>query len=150
MLNLSHTISATTIASMKATLQSIAELKGRTLFVFDEDNLADQVKGISSLPAVGIIYDGMRAVPEQGTGKMGMSAEIVLSLVVINRSNDILSTDQTKVETLEILDAIRTKLLGTRSPTGHFWRFMVEAAASQSKGMVFWVTRWTCPVQLTP
>jgi hypothetical protein len=136
------------VASLKLTLQSIAELKGRTLFVFDEDNLSDQVKGIGSLPAIGIVYEGMRATPEQGTGRMGMSAEMVFSLVLINRSNDIVSSDQTKTETLVILDAIRSKLLGTRSPTGHFWRFVVEAAASQSKGVVFWVTRWSTPVQL--
>jgi len=128
-------------------LQSIADLNGKALFVFSEDDLLDKIKGVT-LPAVGIVYEGMRSMPEQGTAKVGISCELVFSLAVINRP-EVLSKADTKTVTLNLLDQIRQTLLVTRSPTGHYWKFVVEAATSVRNGTVFWVSRWSTPIQLT-
>ena len=129
-------------------LQSIADFKNKNLFVFDEDDLADKIKGVA-LPAAGVMYEGMRSLSEAGSNtKIGLSAELVFSIMVISRAENIANVDS-KTPLLNLLDEIRKSLLGTRSPTGHYWKFVVEAATRESKGMVFWVQRWQTTIQLT-
>jgi hypothetical protein len=136
------------VEHIRTSLQSIALLKKKILFVTDQESLMDQAKGVGSLPACGIIYDGMRAVGETGSGRTGGMAEMVFSLVLINRDTDIVSTDQTKNTSILILDQMRALFLDKISPTGHRWKFVVEAAAAENKGTVFWVQRWQAPVGL--
>lgn len=139
------------VESLKTTLQSIPYLKGKVLFVTNEESAIDQMKGVNSFPSAVVIYEGMRAVPEQGqTAKIGISGEMVFSIVVLNRDTDILQTDQTRITSIAIMDKLRSVIMGTRSPTGHFWRFMVEAPALERNGVVLWVQRWTTPYQAKP
>jgi hypothetical protein len=139
------------VMSMKEIVQSIAALQGKVVFVVDQDDLVAQLKGVRSFPAAGIMYEGMRSRENDGqTAKLGISADMVISIVVVNRGSDILNTDQTKLTSITLLDQIRGKVIATRSPTGHFWRFVVEAAAAENEGVVFWVQRWSTPVQVAP
>jgi hypothetical protein len=59
------------------------------------------------------------------------------------------STD-TKVPIMNLLDSVRFAMLGTRSVTGHFYEFLLEAPAESKKGLIFWAQRWQVPIQLTP
>lgn len=148
-------IASQIITQAIAVLQSIAQLQNKVVFVYDDDDLADKLKGVKTYPAVGIIYEGMRAVMTPGesykatTGKLGMSAELVISFVIAQQPETIVATDA-KTPVIILLDAIRSSMMGTRSATGHLWRFVVEAPAVKSKGLAFWVQRWSVPVQLPP
>jgi hypothetical protein len=136
------------VTDLSTRLQSIADLDNKVLFVFGQNDLEDKIKGAKFLPAVGVVYEGTRAIPDPGvTAKLGGSAEAVFSLLVINRPDNLFNAD-IKTSTLNLLDTIRSKILATRGPTGHFWRFVVEAAADEQKGVVFWVQRWSIPIQL--
>ena len=134
--------------AMLASMQSIAKLNNKVLFSANEDSFLDNIKGVKSFPAGFVLYEGMRATPEQGSLKIGGMAEMVFSLVVVSRDTAILSTDQAKDEAIKILDALRHGLLGVTSPTGHKWKFLVEAAASERDGALFWVQRWSTPISL--
>jgi hypothetical protein len=79
-----------------------------------------------------------------------MRLPIVISIVLIDTGEGIRRTDQTKVKAITLLDTIRSTLMATRSPTGHFWRFLVEAPAQLKSNMVVWVSRWSTPYQTTP
>jgi hypothetical protein len=80
---------------------------------------------------------------------MGLSAEIVLGFVLVEKGDEIHSTEQKKVRAIEYLDAMRYQFIGQRSTvTTHFWHFLVEAPAALRTGAVCWVQRWTLPVQM--
>jgi len=127
-----------------------ADLTGKVVVAYDENDLLDVLKGVKSLPAVGIVYEGMRSMTEQGpTARVGLSAEIVLGFVLVERGDEIHNTLQKRVRAIEYLDAMRLQFMGQRSQvTKHFWKFMVESPAALRTGSVCWVQRWSLPVQL--
>lgn len=135
------------VAAMQAAVQSIAELENKSVHILNEDNLLDRLKGVA-LPAAGILYEGMRAQPESGAAKTGSHAEIVISVIVVSPSPGTNQLSGMKTNTIEILDKLRTALLTTISPTGHRWRFVVEAAADEKSSHVFWVQRWATTIIL--
>jgi hypothetical protein len=146
-----ETLVAECVEALKVILQATPLLKDKVLFVTDEDDLMTQLKGVIALPAAGVIYEGLKSKESQGeTAKFGLSADMVLTVVVANRGIAIRASEETKITSIAILDQIRNAIMATRSPTGHFWRFVVEAAAAQHDGVVFWVQRWSTPVQLAP
>jgi hypothetical protein len=138
------------VDDLKTKLESLAKLKGKAFWVYNEDHLMDKTKGIT-FPAVGVVYEGIRAVSEnqKDTYKVGFSGELVASVMVIQRP-DTISPADTKKPAVELLDDIRGQIMGTKSPSGHQWRFVVEASASEKNGVVIWIQRWSTPVQLMP
>jgi len=125
-------------------------LTGKVVTAYDENDLLDVLKGVRSFPAVGIVYEGMRSMSEEGpTARVGISCEIVLGFVLVERGDEIHRTDQKKVRAIEFLDAMRYQFMGKKSTvTGHFWHFVVESPAALRTGAVCWVQRWSLPVQL--
>ena len=137
-----------TLMDLQAAVQSIAEFESRCLLVFDDNDAMDQLKGLKRWPAAVIQYEGMRAASEQGaTSKIGNSVVLIASVLVINQQETLIRTD-TKVPTLLLLTQLRRKLLNRRSPGGHYWGFVVEAAAQTKSNLTFWVQRWQVPLQL--
>jgi len=128
------------------------DLTGKIVIAYDENDLLDLLKGVKNYPAVGIIYEGMRSQPEQGsTAKVGVSCELVISFVLVEQGNAMQATQQKKTRAIDYLDAMRDQFMGKRSDvTHHFWHFMVESPAELKSGMVCWIQRWTLPVQLPP
>ena len=125
-------------------------LTGKVVTAYDENDLLDVLKGVRSYPAVGIVYEGMRSLSEEGpTARVGLSAEVVLGFVLVERGDEIHNTLQKKVRAIEYLDAMRLQFAGKRSTvTNHFWHFMVEAPAALRTGAVCWVQRWSLPLPL--
>jgi hypothetical protein len=125
-------------------------LTGKVVVAYDENDLLDVLKGVRSYPAVGIVYEGMRSQSETGTtAQVGLSCEIVLGLVLVERGDELHNTTQKRTRAIEYLDAMRYQFIGQKSTvTRHFWKFMVEAPAALRSGTVCWVQRWSVPVQL--
>jgi hypothetical protein len=125
-------------------------LTGKVVVAYDEEDLLGVLKGVRSFPAVGILYEGMRSMPEQGTtARVGLSCEIVIAFVLVERGDEVHSTDQKKTRAIEYLDSMRYQFIGQRSTsTNHFWRFVVEAPAALRSGAVCWVQRWAVPAQM--
>lgn len=131
-------------------LQSIAKLNGKVIQVYTQEELMDKTKQLT-LPAAGVIYEGMRSVQKGETGaaiQMGMATEIILSIVVIETNANVHGSAGTKALSTELLDTLRHKIARTRSPTNHFWKFVVEAPAVPKSGVVVWMQRWTSPCTL--
>lgn len=147
---MTHRIVTQCTDQLVETLQSIANIK-KTFLVYSAEHLMDSNKGIT-YPCAGVIYEGMRPYPEEGksTHKVGVSNEFVASIVLLTHQ-DIISKDTYKSLAIEILDDFREEMFKTvrKSPSGHFWRFLFEAPASVSNGVVAYVQRWSTPVQLT-
>lgn len=127
-------------------------LVNRVLIAYNANELIDNLKGIRSYPAVGVIYEGMHSQAERGeTMKVGVSAELLISFVLIEQGDEMVRTDQKRSRSINYLDAIRDQFMNVRSTvTGHMWHFQVEAPAELKAGMICWVQRWSLPVQLPP
>jgi len=137
--------------ALQAAVQSVSELEDKMVFVYSEDDLIDKIKGLTKYPGVGILYEGMRSEPELGrTAKVGVSAIASFALILIDQTDTPARTDQRKVNSFMYLEDIRIKLMATRSPTGHFWRFLAEAPAAVKGGRILWFQRWVTPIQLPP
>ena len=135
------------VEDLKAHLTSLSSFQGKTFEVYSEAELMDRSKGLM-FPAAGVVYEGMRAIPESDkeSHKVGISCELVAAIMVIQKPE----IKDAKKRPLSLLDSIREEILGKRSPTGHFWKFVVEAAAVEKSGAVIWLQRWSTPVQLVP
>lgn len=134
------------IQSVQTAVQSVALLRTRTVMVLNEENLMDKLKGVN-LPAVGVLYEGLRGVPDRGAAQTGGMAEIVISVILVTPApSSAPMADKTPLFTL--LDSVRSTLMATRSPGGHFWKFVVEAAADEKSSVVFWVQRWSTIISI--
>lgn len=137
------------MTEMQGLLQSIAQFQNSTVFVYDDEDIADKLKN-ASFPCVGLIYNGMRRNPESGRAvPKGLSCELMFTVMLITKGQTIVVTDQ-KPLAIGLLDSLRLAILGRRSVTGHFYCFEMEAPGRPSKGLIFWGQRWSVPVQLTP
>jgi hypothetical protein len=145
--------------SMYSLVQSVAvhqgstvlyPLRNKAVIVYDEDDAQNKLQGVTK-PGVALIYNGMRSSGQEPglSARVGMSASLVISLVIVADKEVVVRTDQ-KFPVIDLLDAVRGMIMATRSPTGHFWRFLVEAQASVKGGSTFWVQRWSTPIQLPP
>jgi hypothetical protein len=137
------------INSVIALLQSVAEFDGgKVFYIRTEQELKDKLDGVVH-PAVGVLYDGMRGGGSNGPShKTGLSGEITVSLLLAFTPEFPTGSEDAFVA-LRLLDRIRKLFADTRSPTGHFWRFIVEAPAVERDTEVLWIQRWATPVQLS-
>lgn len=136
------------INDIEAKLSTIQALKGKVFSVYSEEELTEKTKGVV-FPAVGVVYDGMRASPEPGaTLKMGLSAELVISVMVFFKQNT-KATKDPKDTMIDLMDTIRNSIKSTKSPSGHYWKFQLEAAVEGKQGVLAFIQRWATPVQLT-
>ena len=137
------------IRDVENKVEAVPAFRGRVFHVYSEDELIERTKGMS-FPCVGVVYDGIRSVGEPGkdTGKMGSSAELVVSVMIFFRQDTKAKADP-KESVVGHLDTIRSQLLRTKSPAGHFWRFQIEAAVAGKEGLLAYLQRWATPVQLS-
>lgn len=141
-------IAVSCIEAIEERIRAVPAIGNRVFHVSSEDEIVEKTKGMA-YPCVGVIYSGMTAVTESGSSaRMGQSAELVVSILLFFRQ-DTRATNDPKESTVAVLDLIRKQIMATKSPSGHFWRFKVEAAVEGGKGVMTYLQRWSTPVQLT-
>jgi hypothetical protein len=137
------------IAQVRDILKTVPKVNDKIVQVYSEEELGDAMKGVE-FPCIGIVYEGMRAVPEmKETNRQGVSAELVLSLIIVEKPTTA-GESRVKNRTINLLDLTRKAMHEGKSPAGHKWRFVLEAPASEKKGTVIWLQRWATPIQLVP
>jgi hypothetical protein len=143
------------LKDMQAQLNGVEYLSNKSVIAYNNDDLLDMLKGLKTYPGIGIVYEGMRSVPPtnpgQTTAKVGVSSEAVISLILVVQGESIIRSQESKFNAIDYLDMMRLIFLGQRNPiTQQYWNFLVEAPAALASGMVFWVQRWSVPVQNKP
>lgn len=138
------------IVDVQDAVKSVAAFTGKTVFnVYDIDEL---VASAATLPVtgVGVVYEGMRSVPEinRESNRQGLSAEMIVAVVLAYKPEPIGPSSQ-RITAVDTLDAIRDVMRARRSPSGHLWRFYIEAAAAKRGDRVIWIQRWATPCILT-
>ena len=130
-------------------LQSVAQLQNKIVRSFDADETIDRLRSSNNAPGAGIVYEGMRPMPENSpAAKLGASAELIFSIILMNTGRSIVAQADTKTPTIALLAQVRAAFFGQRSPSGGFYRFMVEAPAVEKDNVVVWVQRWATPVSI--
>ena len=131
-------------------VKTLQQVDGKTIWVYGEGHLMDKTKSIK-YPCAGIVYEGIRSTHEvQGsTFKQGLNCELIASILVLQKTSAMSGVDD-KTASVALMDAIRDKILGTRSPTNHHWKFIVEAPADEKHGVVVWLQGWSTPIPMTP
>lgn len=136
------------VGDIETKLKTLSGMGNKVFHIYSEEDLLDVTKGLM-FPCVGVVYNGINAVPEkESTARMGLSAKLVLTIMVFFRDDARSAVDE-KLSVISTMDDIRGLIKGTRSPTGHYWEFQLEAPATGKKGLLAYVQRWATPVQLT-
>lgn len=130
-------------------VRSVPTLGQKTIVVMSVDDLTSTLASVTK-PAAGILYEGARTVQVQDGKQVGVSAEIVFSILMLAETSVVSQKVNMISPAHDMLDKVRGAIHGTRSPTGHFWRWVMEAPAAQKGSLQVWVQRWSCPVQLPP
>jgi hypothetical protein len=133
------------LTHMVQAVQSIAQFSSTPVLVFDQDDAEEKLRGLNKFPGAVVQYEGMRSTGNPSNSGSN-SAILVASILVINTGEKLIRTD-TKVPTIKLLTELRGALLHQKAPNGHFWQFLVEAAASTKGNLSFWVQRWQVPIQ---
>lgn len=129
-------------------LKTVTVFGKKIITVLSAEDLITQMTSAPK-PALGVLYEGARAVPADNK-QLGLSAEVVFSILLLSETSAMSSRVDVATPTHELLDQVRNSIQGTRSPTGHYWKFQLEAAAKPTGPLSVWVQRWSCPVQLPP
>lgn len=141
-------------AKVKALSVGSVSFSDRTVIAYNEDDLLIKFKQLKSFPAIGIVYEGTRSVSDptpRQTAFHGLSGEIQMALCVVQQDDSVVAAQAKKDKVIDYLEALRDPFLGMKSDvTGHYYKFLVEAAGDLTKGMVIWIQRWSLPVQLVP
>lgn len=130
---------------LKALILGSNLVGGRVFTVHSPEDMKSKTKPLPS-SGVGILYEGIRPTSD---AQKGVSAEMVFSLLVLTEAHLAGPGVDPKNQAIDLLDSLRGLLLATRSPTQHFWRFVVEAPATEIGGSLLWLQRWSTSVQLT-
>lgn len=128
-------------------LNTVDELKNKVVSVYTEDDMMDAASQLK-MPCVGIIYEGMRSVPDMDKGNKGLSVELVFAVMLMITGKTI-GAPNLKSTAASYLDHFRNAIKDTRSPAGPWWKFMVEAAVEQRKGAYVYMQRWSTTAQIT-
>lgn len=141
-------LAAACMQDLYAKVNNVPDLSGKVIVTSSLDDLIDKLSKVAP-PAAGVIYEGMRSIGDQGaTSKLGLATELVCSVVLFHRPGKLYNAD-TITPSVTLLDSMRDGIKQQRSPTGHFWRFVVEAAAVERHGVLIYVQRWATPAILT-
>ena len=122
--------------------------EGKCTQVYSEKELKDKTKAIP-LPAIGLVYEGMRSnqTGDNANSNSSVSCMAVVSVILLtDKKNQAGGTSAEAAHTL--IGSCRNVIKNQRAPTGHKYKFVVEAPASEDDSTVLWVQRWTVATQI--
>jgi len=134
--------------SLKDSMLPIPELRDKVTVVFDPEELLRVVRGVA-MPAVGVVYEGMTGIVEQGATAKGLGAIATFGLYLAVDATPIsMSVDQ-KSSSLILLSSMRSLLAEARGPGGHYWQFLSESYSDSVPNRSLWIQRWSSRLMVT-
>lgn len=149
---------ATIDALQKELVGLVAEVPAFALsgfYIFDIDDLEDKAR-LQSFPAAGVTYDGASVVDDTkgnaavpvSQGASGVSLITLHFTVIIVIQYAFAGQDDTKVQATNLLDDVRSRVLGYRGVNTRPWRFVGERPepAASGEGLAFYSQTWQTTV----
>lgn len=143
------TIANECVQDLITKMKSVPAFSSKVIYAYTQDDLYDTAATLN-FPCAGILYEGLRAVTDsesKNVGK-GRSAELHCTLLLLVSGRTIGNADY-KLSAAEFLDQFRGAILGTRSPSGNFWKFIIESPVEGRAGSFAYAMRFSTPVILT-
>ena len=137
------------IEDLQSKIQSVPAFQNKVFWVYTEDKLYDKAAQLN-FPCAGILYEGLRSVPDaegSNTAK-GLSAVLQASVILLVSGSTIGGADY-NISAIQLMDQFRNSIKGTRSPANHFWKFVIESPVESQEGVYSYIQRWSTPVILT-
>ena len=137
------------VQDIQAKIQTLAALNQNTFFVYTQEDMMKRTAKIV-FPAAGIIYEGIRSKPDimdKGTS-MGLSADFHCAVLILVTGSSFGNVDY-KAEAIKLVDSVRGTILKTRSPSGNFWKFLVESPVVDVEGAFGYYIRFSTPILLS-
>lgn len=131
-------------------LNTAPAMKDRVVTVYTENEMMD-VTAQLKFPCAGVIYEGMRSVPDSDKGNKGLSVELVFAVMLLVEGKGLGNQVGSGVKSTAAvyLDQFRNTVKNTRSPGSGWWKFMVEAAVESKGGSYTYMQRWSTPATIT-
>jgi hypothetical protein len=137
------------ILDLHSRANQVGRFKKEVLVTSIDDFVAKLSAG-GSKPAIGIMYEGARPIASAGGSQINVSAEFVFSVMVALETPTVhLNADRTPLAH-SLLDDVRYRIHGGLSPTGHKWKWVVEAPVAVKGVLGIWLQRWSVVGQLPP
>lgn len=141
------------VTEIKTTVTTLPEFTDKGFSVYNLDDLED-IASLGGLPIVGISYEGGSPVENKvdtaGRGKSTNLFRIRFSVILALAYESALSSIDTKVDATDLLDALRTTMLGYIGVNTRPWRFLGEAPyPSNLEGVIFYGQAWETDIVIT-
>jgi hypothetical protein len=122
----------------------VQEFVSKRWTIVSADDLFNKSVGLP-FPCAGVVYEGLR--PKQSPEGTGIVADLNCAIYLLYQSGSIGKVDNKPMAVL-LLDDIRNKLKGVRSPSGHKWVFRFESPAEDMHKALVYYQRWSTTVIL--
>jgi len=135
-------------------VQSVPEFTDKGFSAFDLSDLTQVIK-YETLPLVGVTYEGRSPVSQtgQGIGKVSKTVTMMVvnfSIMVALRYGTAAGIDDTKVDAVNLLNAVSDAVLGFKGVNHRGWVFNGESPLpSQIDGVIFYGQTWSVRLPIT-
>lgn len=130
------------ITDVVTRLNTISTIQNKTVSLYTPDQILKTTEKLS-YPAVGIIYTGIRGLPD--SSRTGQKAGLMIDIFVAGEElcNDDAQINDLKPAITQILQDIRNVMACTTAPGSHKWEFMAEFPEQlQKEEILGYVQRW--------
>jgi len=135
-------------------VKPLPEFEGRGFSVFDLDDLGTVLK-YESLPLVAVSYEGRSPINNEGTGRTSVAKtatmmQATFSVLIAVRYGSAVGVDDTKVDAVNLLNAVTSAVLGYKGVNHRGWAFNGESPLpSGIEGVIFYGQTWSVRLPVT-
>jgi len=138
-------------AELIARIEQTPEFAGKGYSIYNLDDLVEQT-AIQAMPAVGVSYGGMEpkenSVGAVAQGSYSVSFNTVRFDVIFAVEYRAVGKEDAKVTALDLLDQVRTTLIGYKAANARPWRLAGESPIGDDEGVIFYAQTWETDIPL--
>ena len=143
-----YDISMSCLNDLMNKLKTVSLVKDKVISVYTEKEIMDKATQLPP-PLIGVVYEGMRAVPDMDKLARGYTVEMMFTVVLVVSGQTFGDSPSSKLVAADVLDKCRAAIKGTQNPYSQWWKFMVEAAVQETTGGFMYMQRWSTRAMLT-
>lgn len=135
-------------------VKALPEFSGKGFSIYDLTDM-NSVLRYETLPLVAVSYEGRTPVSEDAQGKTLRARTVTMmvvtfSIVIALRYGSATGVDDTKVDALNLLNAISDAVLGFKGVNNRGWTFNNESPLpSDIEGVIFYGQTWSARLPVT-
>lgn len=133
------------VNELKTLAMSVSEFTDKGFSIYSMEEI-EALSGHVQLPLVGVVYNGAEKVENSANGVSRQKTVAFVTAyftVVVAMSYKYLTDGDTKVDAIDLLDQLRTTILGYQGANTRPWLFNGEQPlGSDSEGVIYYGQTW--------